>query len=103
MVWWLGLSTFTAVAWVQSLVWELRSHTKPPTAEAKKKKKKKKKKRVSTTSYPPIGKARELHSGHNSFNKEVKMRSSVIHTCENQTKLVLDTVCVYDRGAVQAM
>ena len=28
MVQWLGLGAFTAVAWVQSLVWELRSHIK---------------------------------------------------------------------------
>ena len=28
VVWWLRLGTFTAVAWVQSLVWELRSHIK---------------------------------------------------------------------------
>ena len=28
MVWWLGFSTFTTVARVQSLVWELRSHIK---------------------------------------------------------------------------
>ena len=36
---WLGLSAFTAAAWVQSLVWELRSHIKPLHATAKKKKK----------------------------------------------------------------
>ena len=28
VVWWLGFSAFTAVAWVQSLIWELRSHIK---------------------------------------------------------------------------
>ena len=29
VVQWLGLGTFTAVAWVQPLVWELRSHINP--------------------------------------------------------------------------
>ena len=37
VVWWLGLSAFTIVALVQSLVWELRSHIKPLQATAKKK------------------------------------------------------------------
>lgn len=38
VVWWLGLSTFTqAVARVQSLVWNLRSHIKPLHAWTKKK------------------------------------------------------------------
>ena len=41
----LGLSTFTTVAQVWSLVWELRSHIKPLYVAAHKKKKKKKKKR----------------------------------------------------------
>jgi len=38
----LGLD-FTTVAWVQSLVWELRSHIKPLHVTAKRKNKKKKK------------------------------------------------------------
>ena len=42
---WLGFSTFTAVAWVQSLVQELRSHIKPRYAVAPNQKKKKKKKK----------------------------------------------------------
>ena len=37
MVQWLGLSTFTAVTWVQSLVGELRCHK--PCGKKKKKKK----------------------------------------------------------------
>ena len=28
MVYWLELGAFTSVAWVQSLVWELRAHIK---------------------------------------------------------------------------
>ena len=36
VVQWLGLSAFTAMAWVQSLVWELRSHVKLLHAVAKK-------------------------------------------------------------------
>lgn len=35
MVWWLALDVFTAVAWDQSLVWELRCHIKPLRAIAK--------------------------------------------------------------------
>ena len=42
MVQWLGLGAFTAVAQIQSLVRELRSHK--PRGSAKKKKKKKKEK-----------------------------------------------------------
>ena len=38
----LGLGASTTVSWVQSLVWELRSHIRPPYTAAKKKKKKKK-------------------------------------------------------------
>ena len=50
VVWWLGLSTFTATAWasipvgltrVQSLVWELRLHIKLLNAIATKTKQKK--------------------------------------------------------------
>ena len=40
MVWWLGFSTFTTVAQVQPLIWELRYHIKPLNAPAGKKKKK---------------------------------------------------------------
>ena len=40
MVQWLGLGTFTAMAWVQSLVRELRSY-KPLGVDKKKKKRKK--------------------------------------------------------------
>ena len=40
VVQWLGLSAFTAVAWVQALVRELRSHKLPSMAKKKKKKKK---------------------------------------------------------------
>lgn len=36
----LGLSAFIAAAWIQSLVWELRSHIKPLHVAAKKKEKK---------------------------------------------------------------
>ena len=32
-----GLSAFTPVAWVQSLIWELRSHIKPLHASQNKK------------------------------------------------------------------
>ena len=39
MVQWLGFCTFNAVTWVQSPVWELRSHIKPRHTVAKKKKK----------------------------------------------------------------
>ena len=35
---WLGFGVFTAAAWVQSPVWELRSHIKPLHTAAKKKK-----------------------------------------------------------------
>lgn len=42
MVWWLGLGAFTAVALVQSLVWDLRSHIKLLQTVAKKGKEKKK-------------------------------------------------------------
>ena len=38
MVQWLGPSTFTAAAWVHSLVWEPRSHIKPLHAAAQNKK-----------------------------------------------------------------
>ena len=38
MVWWLGFGTFTAVAWVQSLVGELRSRKQCGVAKKKKKK-----------------------------------------------------------------
>ena len=41
VVLWLGLHAFTTVAWVRSLVWELRSHNKPLHTTTKKKKKKK--------------------------------------------------------------
>ena len=34
---WLGLGAFTAAAWVQSLVWELRSHIKLLQGPMKKK------------------------------------------------------------------
>ena len=37
---WIGFSAFTAVARVQFLVWDLRSHIKPLNAVAEKKKKK---------------------------------------------------------------
>ena len=44
----LGLGTFTAVAGVQSLVWELRPNNKPlHTMDKKKKKKDKKRKNYS--------------------------------------------------------
>ena len=46
MAQWLGLGAFTALAWVQSLVGELRSQ-KPRGAAKKKKEKKKKEKSVS--------------------------------------------------------
>ena len=36
MVWWLGLIMFTAVAWVQSLVREVRSHKFHDVAKKKK-------------------------------------------------------------------
>ena len=39
MVKWLGLGALTTAAQVQSLVWELRSHSKVLHAKAKKKKK----------------------------------------------------------------
>ena len=35
----LGLGAFTSVAWVQSLVWKLKSHIKPMHTKPKKKKK----------------------------------------------------------------
>ena len=37
VVQWLGLSTFAAEAWVQSLTWELRLHIKPLHALAQNK------------------------------------------------------------------
>ena len=36
IVLWLGFGALTAVAWVQSLLWELRCHIKPLHASAKK-------------------------------------------------------------------
>ena len=48
MVQWLGFGAFTAVAQVQSLVWELGFHIKPPHAVAQKQSKQTNKKQQKT-------------------------------------------------------